>query len=195
METSLTDLIIWIESSKHVLLFLGCLIQGPIVTLASGFLLSIHAFNFFPMYIALLLGNICADMAWYAFGRFGTRSLIFKYGYFLGITPEKFKKIESYFSLYHQKILIFFKLTAGLGFTILALIAAGMFKVPFKKYFFLMLICNIIWILLILFIGYSFGNVFMVMSVPMKIISSIFIIAIIIFGTISIKRWMKKKGI
>ena len=182
------DLIIWIESSKYVLLFLGCLVQGPIVTLASGFLFSLHTFDFIPMYLALFLGNLCVDMAWYAIGRFGTRSIIFKYGHFLGITPEKFKRIESYFSLYHQKILIFFKLTAGLGFTIIALVAAGMFKVSFKKYFFLMFICNIIWILLLLAIGYSFGNVFMVMSIPMKIISSIFIVAIIIFGTISIKK-------
>lgn len=193
MGTPLLSLIIWIESSKYVLLFLGCIIQGPIVTLVGGFLFSLHQFNLLPMYIAIFLGNFTADIMWYLLGRVGTRKFIFKHGHFIGITEEKLKKVESYFNLHHQKILIISKITAGLGFTIIILIVAGIFKVPFKKYFTLILICDIIWVALLLAIGYSFGSLFLVMSTTMKIIFIACIIAIITLGVSFFNKYWKKK--
>lgn len=193
METSLLSFIIWVESSKYVLLFLGCFVQGPLVAVASGFLFNLGTFDILPMYIAIFLGNLSADVGWYMVGRFGTRGIVFKYGYFLGITKDKLNNIENYFHLHHQKILIFFKLTAGLGFTIIAFVAAGMFKIPFKKYLLLMFLSNIIWVAVLLGIGYSFGNVFMTMSTTMKIVSSLVIITIIIFGIYHMKKYVEKK--
>ena len=100
------NLIAWIQASKYILLFLGCIFEGPVVMVASGFLYRIGGFEFLPMYIALVTGDFVADMLWYCVGRFGARGFIFRYGAYFGITPQSIEKIQKRFEKYHDKILI-----------------------------------------------------------------------------------------
>jgi len=195
MEIFFQNIGTWIDSSKYFLLFVGCLFEGPVITMVSGFLYSLGNFDLLPLFLVLVSGNFVADIGWYALGRFGTRNFIFKYGYIIGITPEILKKVEDYFSLYHQKILIITKLTTGFGFAIVVLLVAGIFKVPFKKYLVITLVGGVIWIAFLLAIGYFFGNVFMIVSPPLKIIFTLLVITIFIFGARYIQQYFKKKEI
>lgn len=193
MEIFLHNITIWLESSKYILLFMGCIVEGPVVMVVSGFLYSLGQFNFLPMYITLVLGDFTADIIWYCIGRFGTRSAIFKYGHFLGITPTTLEKVESLFNKYHQKILIISKLTMGFGLALMVLITAGIFKIPFKNYVILNLIGGFIWTVFLLTIGYFFGNVFIMIPGLMKIVFVIFVIILFIFGLKYVNQLIKEK--
>lgn len=193
MEIFFHNILIWLESSKYILLFIGCIFEGPVVMMASGFLFSLGQFNFLPMYIALILGDFTADIIWYCIGRFGTRSTIFKYGHFLGITPTTLEKVEGLFNKYHQKILIISKLTMGFGLAIMVLITAGIFKVPFKNYVILNLIGGFVWTVFLLTIGYFFGNIFIMIPGLMKIVFVIFVIILFIFGLKYVNQLIKEK--
>lgn len=193
MEIFLHNITIWFESSKYILLFMGCIVEGPVVMVVSGFLYSLGQFNFLPMYITLVLGDFTADIIWYCIGRFGTRSAIFKYGHFLGITPTTLEKVESLFNKYHQKILIISKLTMGFGLALMVLITAGIFKIPFKNYVILNLIGGFIWTVFLLTIGYFFGNVFIMIPGLMKIVFVIFVIILFIFGLKYVNQLIKEK--
>jgi len=192
MEIFLQNTLLWIESSKYLLLFIGCLIEGPIIMIASGFLYSMGSFDFLPMYLVLVGGNFVADIGWYTLGRYGARNTIFKYGHFIGITKERLDRVEKYFSKYHQKIIIISKLTTGFGFAVLVLLVAGIFKVPFKNYVILVLVGGFIWALFLISIGYFFGSIFIVVPNSMKIIFGLIVTIVLIVGIKFIKKFIKK---
>jgi membrane protein DedA with SNARE-associated domain len=192
METFYHNLIFWIESSKYFLLFFGTIFEGPVVMMASGFLYKLGQFDFLPMYFLLVFGDFTADIGWYCLGRFGTRNAIFKYGHYVGVTPVILEKIENQFKLYHQKILIISKLTMGLGFAVVILIVAGIFKVPFKNYVILNLIGGFIWTALLITIGYFFGNIYMLIPGPAKIIFLLSVLMIAILGMRYLSKYLSK---
>ena len=195
MESFFHNTILWLESSKYVLLFIGTLFEGPVVMLSSGFLYKLGQFDFLPMYLALVSGDFTADIGWYCLGRFGTRNAIFKYGHFLGITRDALEKVEESFRKYHQKILIISKLTMGLGFSLVVLIVAGIFKVPFKNYVILNLIGGFIWAAFLITIGYFLGNIYTMISGPAKIIFILVIFLVVVFGIRYANNYLKTKKI
>ncbi|MCX6754233.1 MAG: DedA family protein [Candidatus Nomurabacteria bacterium] len=195
MEIFIQNTVLWIESSKYILLFIGTIFEGPVVMMVSGFLYRLGQFDLLPMYIALVSGDFTADILWYCVGRFGTRNVLFKYGHFMGITPEILEKVENRFKHYHEKILIISKLTMGMGFAFIVLIVAGIFKVPFKKYVILNLIGGFIWTAFVIAIGYFLGNIFLIITGPMKIVFAIFILVAFIFGIRYANQYLKKKEI
>jgi len=182
MEALIQNIAWWIDSSKYLLLFLGAIIEGPVVMLTSGFLYHLGQFNFWPMYLTLVLGDFTADIIWYSVGRYGTRDITFKYGRFFGLTPGTLEKVGGWFTKYHQKILIISKLTTGFGLAVAVLVTAGMFKVSFKKYVTLVLFGGFIWTAMLITIGYFFGNVFIMIPGSMKIIFLVVILFVFIFA-------------
>lgn len=195
MESLLHNVIDFIESSKYVLLFIGTIFEGPVIMTASGFLYRLGQFDFVPMYLCLISGDLTADIVWYCLGRFGTRKLIFKIGHFIGLTPEILKKVEDRFRKYHQKILIISKLTMGLGFAVVVLLVAGIFKVPFKNYLILNLIGGFIWTLILITVGYFFGNIFLIIPGQTKVIFLCVILFVVIFGFKYANNYLKKMKI
>ena len=195
MDLIFHNILIWIDSSKYVLLFIGTLFEGPVVMMASGFLYKLGQFNLLPMYIALLVGDFVADIGWYCLGRYGTRKIILKYGHLIGIAPIAFEKAEKLFHKYHKKILIMSKLTMGFGLSTVVLMVAGISKVPFKSYVILNLIGGLIWTAFLITIGYFLGNVYNVIPRSMKIIFVVSIFTMFILGIRYINNYLKTKEI
>lgn len=193
MDNFFQNIILWVESSKYVLLFIGAIFEGPVVMMVSGFLYKLGQFDFLPMYIVLVSGDFTADVGWYCLGRFGPRSFILKYGHFIGITPFVLDKVENLFRQYHQKILIISKLTMGLGFSIVVLVVAGLSKIPFKNYATLNFLGGFVWTALLVTIGYFFGNIYEIISGPVKVLFIIFIFIAFVLGITYLNHYLKKK--
>jgi membrane protein DedA with SNARE-associated domain len=172
--------IAWVEASKYILLFIGCIVEGPVLMVASGFLWRLGNFDFVPMYIALLSGDFAADLVWYGVGRTTARPLLYKYGKHFGITPAIVEKIEHRFHTYQNKILIISKLTMGFGFALVTLVVAGMLKVRFKNYVMLNLIGGFIWTLFLIGVGYFFGDIYESLSTEFKLAFAI-VVAISVY--------------
>lgn len=150
----------FIHLSRYALVFLGCIVEGPIVMLAAGFLFRLGQFNLIPLYFSLMAGDFAADLGWYAVGRFGARSLITRLGKYVNLTPQALNKIEARFKKYQNKILFISKITMGFGFALATLIVAGSLRVDFKKYVLLNLLGGFIWTAFLMTAGYFFGNVY-----------------------------------
>lgn len=195
MEAIFHNILIWIESSKYVLLFIGTIFEGPVVMMTSGVLYKFGQFNFWPMYIALVSGDFLADIGWYCLGRFGTRKAIFKYGHFVGLTPALLETVQARFNKYHKKILIISKLTMGLGFGAIVLLVAGMAKVPFKSYVILNLIGGFIWTAFLLTIGYIFGNIYAIAPPVLKVALIALVILVIVLVMKKVKKYFTSETI
>ena len=116
------------------------------------------------IWIALVLGDILADIMWYAIGYFGARKFVDRWGHHLNMTPDVLAKIERRFNTYHTWILIISKLTMGFGFAVATLMTAGMMRVPLFRYIVINLLGGFVWVYALMCVGYYFGNV--LASVP-----------------------------
>lgn len=161
------------------------IVEGPIVMMASGFLVRLNFFDFWPIYLVLIAGDLTGDVIWYMVGRHGGRPLIEKYGHWMNISPENVDRAQEFFHEHQTKILFISKLTTGFGFAIATLIAAGAAKVPFKKYITINFFGEFIWAGFLFAIGYFFGNLYTLVDKSLRwgfIIGLIIVAALAVYG-------------
>ncbi len=189
------QLLEFLSFSKYLVVFVLCIVEGPVVMLASGFLYRLGQFELLPLYLSLIAGDFVADIGWYAVGRFGAWPVINKYGKFLNITAEVVYKIEKRFKTYQNKILIISKLTMGFGFALATLIVAGLLRMDFKKYIILNFLGGFIWTAFLLTIGYFFGNAYETLVGPAKAIFIVALIIVVAWGLWAINRYLVRTEI
>ena len=188
-------LVSFLESSKYFVVFILCIVEGPIVMITSGFLYKLGQFNILPLYFSLMAGDFVADIGWYAVGRYGAGPIVNKFGKFLNITPEIILKIEKRFKTYQNKILFISKITMGFGFALATLIVAGILRVDFKKYALLNLAGGFIWTAILLIVGYFFGNLYFTIAEPLRWAFIVLSTTVVIGGMWAINRYLVKTEI
>ncbi len=145
---------------KYLLLFLGVIIEGPVLMVACGFFLRLEGLELFPTFIALLAGDLLADAIWYYIGCHYGERIFKKHGKFFGITEDRFEKAKELFRLYHDKILLISKVTIGFGMAIATLVVAGATRVPFRRFMMLNIIGEFVLVAALLALGYAFGELY-----------------------------------
>ncbi len=154
----------FLESSKYVLIFIGCYIEGSTVMMTTGLLWHTGVVAFWPGYATLVIADVLSDIRWYFVGCYGARPFMNRYGHWFGMTPDIVSKIERRFGRYHIKILAISKLTMGFGFAVPVLAVAGMLHVPLKRFIVINTLGSLVWVLANMAVGYYFGN--FVIAVP-----------------------------
>lgn len=177
----------------YVGFFFAALAEGPIAMTAAGFFLRLGTVELWPVYFALLCGDLAGDAAWYWIGRKYAGKVLKKYGRFLGLKEDLLQKIESAFKRHDTKILLFSKLTMGLGFALPVLLSAGAARVPFRKFMLFNAAGQVIWTGLLLGVGYSFGNFYLTVNAGFRNIAlaaGIIMLALALYGY---SRYVKNK--
>lgn len=154
---------------RYLGIFLGTIIEGPVIMTAVGFLVGLGHFNFWLAYILMILGDLVGDIGWYYVGYFGAKKFIEKFGRFFGINDESMEKVKVLFQKHHNKILLLSKVTMGFGLAAPILVTAGISKVPIKKFIILNLIGGFIWTAFLMALGYFFGNIYLLVSEGLKV--------------------------
>ncbi len=189
----LQNILGFLSFSRYAVVFVLCIVEGPIVMITSGFLYRLGQFDFLPLYFSMVGGDFVADIAWYAVGRFGGLPLIKRFGKYINITPEIVYKIEERFKKYQNKILFISKITMGFGFAMATLLVAGILRVDFKKYALLNFLGGFIWTAFLMTLGYFFGNVFDSLVGPLKIVFVCLLVVVVIFGLQWINKYLVRK--
>ncbi len=156
---------------KYPLIFLGALVEGPMLMVTLGFLLHTGFFSFWPLFTALVLGDLAGDVGWYYIGYFFAEPVLRKNGKFLSVTPETFGKIKTVFQRHHIWILFFSKITLGLGMALGTLITAGASRVPFRSYLLMNGLGELFFVGTMLTLGYFFGHLTHSFALGFKIVS------------------------
>jgi len=189
------QLVEFFNFSKYAIVFILCIVEGPVVMITSGFLYRLGQFDLVPLYFALMSGDFVADIGWYGVGRFGAKPILHRFGKFLNITPEIIAKIEKRFKTYQNKILFISKITMGFGFALATLIVAGMLRVEFKKYVLLNLFGGFVWTALLLLVGFFFGHLYATLVGPLKIVFIFTAALVVIYALWAINRYLVKTEI
>jgi len=166
---------------RYAIAYPLAIVEGPIVMMVSGFLVRLGFFDFWPIFLVMMAGDLTGDIVWYMVGLHGGRPFLEKYGHWFSITEENVERAESFFQEHQTKILFISKLTTGFGFAIATLIAAGAAKVPFKKYLMINFLGEFVWAGFLFAIGYFFGNLYTLVDKSLRwgFIAGLIIVAVL----------------
>ncbi len=188
----LPNFLLFLVGYKYLLLFLGIVIEGPILMVASGILIHIKFFDLTTAFIVILAGDLVGDVVWYYIGYFFAGPFIKKYGKFIKITPEVFENAKGLFHKYHVKILLISKITIGFGMSLATLMAAGATRVSLKKFLMLNFLGEIILVSVLLSVGYFFGQLYNSIADTMKIYFVVGAIVVMGISTYYFTKYIKR---
>lgn len=183
----------WLLEYRYLIAYPLAIVEGPVVMMIAGFLVRLGLFDFWPIYLTMMAGDLTGDVIWYFVGRKGGRPLIERYGHFVNVTPENVDRAESFFQKHQTKILWISKLTTGFGFAIATLIAAGAARVDFRKYMTINILGEFVWAGFLFGIGFAFGHLYTLID---KGLRWGFIIGVVIVGIALVagfSKFMKKR--
>lgn len=189
----LEHLLTSLEAFKYPLVFLLAIVEGPMVMVASGMLYRLGAFNFLPIYFTLILGDFAADLGWYFVGKYGARKFIDKWGRYFSMTPEIVERLEKLFEQHHDKILFISKITMGFGFALATLMAAGMARVPLKRYALYNFLGGFVWTGILMSIGYFFGQIYSILDKGFRAAFVVFLIVFVLSLIYGLGKYFKAR--
>ena len=190
MDFSLNAIVGWLAAYRYGFLLPVAIIEGPIISVIAGFLVSIGQMNFAIAFGLLVLGDVIGDFILYSVGRWGGVKLIEKYGKRFGVTPARVEKLETFFEKHSVKTLLFGKWGHAFGLPIL--VSAGVAKMPMQKFSAVSVMGTIPKTLALMLLGFYFGSSYGLIDHYFNyfILGTIVLVALIAFGY-----WMFKKNI
>lgn len=188
-----STIISWLLAYRYPIAYPLAIIEGPVLMLASGFLVRLGFLEFWPIYLVLIAGDLTADALWYWIGHRGARPLIEKYGRFISVTEENVERAEKFFHNHQIKILFISKITMGFGFALATLIAAGAARVPFKKYLTVNFFGQFIWTGILMGAGYFLGHLYTVVDKGLRLAFAAAAFVIVAAAVYGFGKFMRKK--
>lgn len=148
-----------LETYGYLLLFPIAVMEGPIITVIAGFLVSLGIFNLFAVYAIVVVGDILGDAFWYLLGRFGsgwryTRPI----ENFFGLTPERIETTRQKFEHHRFKMILASKLLHGVGSA--GLLTAGIVRMSYLTFAATSLAISLGQAAIFLALGYFFGEAY-----------------------------------
>lgn len=158
MSFTLIQALGWLDYYKYIVIFPLAIIEGPIITILSGFLASLGSLNPVFAYLVIVAGDVVGDSFYYLIGRYSNH-LPKKLISFFGLTKGRIIYMEEKFKNNPKKIFSFGKAAHGLGAIIL--FASGLSRYSYKKFLIYNLILTLIKSLILIVIGYYFGRAYL----------------------------------
>jgi membrane protein DedA with SNARE-associated domain len=137
---------------SYLALALLVMVEGPIATLLGAAAASAGLMRPGLVFCAAAAGNLTADTLWYGLGYAGKIEWMLRFGDRLGISQYHLERLQKNMHEHAAKVLFLAKLSVSL--VIPSLIAAGLVKAPWKKWFPAVFTAEIIWTGALVLIGY-----------------------------------------
>jgi membrane protein DedA with SNARE-associated domain len=138
---------------KYLLFSLLAVIEGPILSLASGFLIRLGYLSFWPVFALLLIGDIVSDTLYYflAIKTHGER-YVRRYGRRYKSISENFEFLKNLWKRHGAATMFFGKF--AYGFTAPLIVSAALSKISYRKLIFYILPPTAIKYALLIAVGY-----------------------------------------
>jgi membrane protein DedA with SNARE-associated domain len=117
----------------YPLLTIFVAVEGPFAILLGAAAASAGLMDPLLVFAAACTGNLIADSLWYSLGYFGKVDWLIRRSQRFGVNPAQIERFTGSIRLHAVKLLFFAKLTNG--FVVPALVAAGLVRVPWRRWF------------------------------------------------------------
>lgn len=178
----------WILIQGYWIIFVAMLIEGPIVTAAAAFAVSLGYFNLWAIFGISLAGDLVADVVYYLIGYWGRITLVERFGHYFGLTKDRIGRMENLIHDHAIKTLVALKLTPVLPTP--GLMIVGAVKMNLKKFTIISLLITIPKSVVFMIIGYYFGQEYNKYSAYANN-SGYFILAVIVIVIVANYLWVK----
>lgn len=143
-----------LEQYGYLALFVGVVVEGPIVTIVGAFVASLGYLDIYAVYGIVVAADLFGDLLYYGIGRLGQMGPSAGVRRLLGITNERLARSARYIERHGAKILLFAKYTQT-GF--FALPASGAARMPVGRFLWYNALGTIPKSLALVLVGYFFG--------------------------------------
>jgi membrane-associated protein len=178
--------------SYAIVVIFAC-IEGPVLSMIFGVLIKLGYFSFWPIYAALMAGDLLGDTIWYHVGRYFGYPFIRKFGKYFSIDENSVTKISEVFHKHKYSILFISKITTGFGFAIVTLLTAGIVKIPFKRYLLTNLLGQFIWSGILIGVGFFFSHLYLGVNNVLSRLSIIALFVIIIAAFMGFRKYLRNR--
>ncbi|MEI8361419.1 MAG: hypothetical protein WCG01_04785 [bacterium] len=164
----------------YPLLFLIAWIEGPMIMLFSGFMVSLGVFDWRIVYPVLLFGDLFGDFVLYFIGYFGARKTIKGVANFFKVDFGLVPKIEKKFLNNPRRVIFISKITMGFGFAIATLLTAGMIRIKLKEFALFNFLGGLLFTATLMIIGFFVGQAYETFGRRLELLSTFAIVIIIL---------------
>jgi membrane protein DedA with SNARE-associated domain len=175
----------------YIILGLLVLVEGPIATLLGAAAASAGLMRPLGVFASAAIGNLTADSLWYTLGYLGKTRWIRQFGQRFGIRESLVNHLEQQMIEHATRVLFLAKLT--LSFVIPSLIAAGLLRIPWRRWFPALIAAETLWTGSLVLIGFytteAIKRVQAWVQYTALSVSIIFVIILIIEGRRLIRQW------
>lgn len=148
----------WIIAGGYAVIFIGMVLEGPMVTTAAAFAASLGYFNIFVVMAFAAAADLLADVGFYLFGRFNRAGVVERHGHKVGFSKERLDHLEKLLHTHPRKTILLLKLLPGAAVVGLPLVGAT--RVPLRLFVITSLSFIIPSVLLFGSLGYFFGEAY-----------------------------------
>jgi membrane protein DedA with SNARE-associated domain len=142
------DLGMW----SYILLGLLVATEGPLSTLIGASASAAGLLDWRLVLLATVVGNVVGDCVWYSVGYMGRMKWLYEHGRFFGMRPHHVARLEREMQLHARKLIIFAKIAYGL--IVPTLVAAGMARVPWRRWFPVVFVVETLWSVILVWVGF-----------------------------------------
>ena len=174
-------------------------IPSEIIMPLGGFYVYQGVLNFYILVVFGVIGTVLGALPWYYLGRFLNEkklaNIVETKGKFLGITAKDLNKSKLWFDKYGVSLVFWGRLIPGIR-TLIS-VPAGIELMPFKKFLIWTSFGSFIWVALLSFSGYVFGENYRTIELYMdnfKIFIKPLLIIIVIFFIFNFLKNIKFKA-
>ena len=174
-------------------------IPSEIIMPLGGFFVYQQKLNFYSLVFFGFLGTIAGSLPWYYLGRLVNEQRISNFldkrGKYLGITSSDLAKSKLWFDKYGVRLVFWGRLVPGIR-TLIS-VPAGMELMPLKKFLVWTSLGSLIWVSLLSYAGYVFGENYSIIETyldQIKFIIKPILIFIFLYFLIKIFKRVYKKN-
>ncbi len=179
----------------YFLLVLLVILEGPSATLLGAAAASAGLMKPPFVFLSATIGNLTADSLWYSVGYLGKVEWLLRFQRF-GLRPHLIERLKRSMMTHATQILLIAKFT--LSFMIPTLITAGLLKIPWRRWFPVIIFADTVWTGLLVSIGYysieTLKSVQKSVEYVALFISVILLTALILIGRRLIKQWNQSEA-
>ena len=180
----------------YLVLGLLVLLEGPLATLLGAAAASAGLMRPWGVFAAAAIGNLTADTLWYSVGYLGKTRWIQQFGKRFGVRESLIQHLEAHMIKHATRVLFLAKLT--LSFVIPSLIAAGLLRIPMRRWLPALLLAETLWTGSLVLIGYytteAIKRVEMWVEYAALGVSVLFVLVVMLEGRRLIRQWDRDNG-
>ncbi len=173
----------WVIASGYTMIFAAIIVGGPVFISAAAFAAALGYFNVYIIFSLAFFGEMAVDILLFLIGDFSRAPLVERFGHWFGLTKKRILKLEKLLIKHSWKTLLIIKYSPIIpmpGFVI-----AGAAKLPFKRFFYILLVLSLPKAVFFTLIGYYFGMAYQTYAKYFYYSEYFIVIIIIIFIAIN----------